>query len=401
MKIKKFFTSTMILTMLIVIFAFPLQQTMAKKNITFIDVSKKSQIPNGKKQCWEYYNNKQPFIIDGKYHSIVENYLTKKIKETYKLEWIPPVHTESKKKIKQYTDAIKYLSMIVSDIREQTDYIMNHYSSYFDEIGVNKDAQKALVVGDYAFRHMAYGTDYKITGLLDYEYIYKNKYVGKCQASSSALIDICKALGYKTKLFSCEDAQISTGEGHAWMCIAAVNIDGTKYWQGINGSSESFSLVWNAPDRLRYQSDYNDYYYLPQHIDDVNAYDPSEPGFDFGKKIFGDKLDGESCIYTKVGDVFEIPCTYGDIVEGEEDGLKVEKTDDIWRITILDVFEHSEDFDESGEEEGSLIVPISIKMPVFYDEEIDPEDDVNGYLYDGITGVFLPLTEWDFIVRKS
>lgn len=415
MKIMKFLMSTMILVAVLMVVGFPLQQTMAKDNTIIVDISKKSQIPNAKKKSWNFYNNSKSFVVVGKYHSVIENYLSEKIKKTYKLEWIPTLDTESTKSIKQYKEAITYLSKIVSDIREKTNYVMNQYSSYFDVAKINKDAQKALVVADYASKHMTYGFDYTNSddtkGLSDYRRIYENTYIGVCQDSAYALIDICKALGYKTKFFMCRAggrAPLVVGDktvdvGHAWMCIAAVDIDGTKYWQSIEGTAYAYTLTWDSPDNLPYEKDFIDYHYQPcqdiESIESSGIHDPSELGFKLGKKIFGNKMDGEGCIYAKVGDVFEIPLTYGEIVERE--GLKVDKEDDVWKITILDVFEYAGDFDESGEEEGSLIVPISIKMPVFYDEEIDPEDENNTILYNGMGEIYLPLSEWDFIVKKS
>lgn len=73
-----------------------------------------------------------------------------------------------------------------------------------------------------------------------YKAIYQGTYKGVCGESSNRLYDICEVLGVKAGLAS------NAKEDHAWLCIAAVDKNGRKYWQGVPATSYARCLSWKA-----------------------------------------------------------------------------------------------------------------------------------------------------------
>lgn len=73
-----------------------------------------------------------------------------------------------------------------------------------------------------------------------YKAIYQGTYKGVCGESSERLYEICEVIGVKAGLAS------NPKENHEWLCIAAVDKNGKKYWQGVPASSYARCLLWKT-----------------------------------------------------------------------------------------------------------------------------------------------------------
>ena len=101
-----------------------------------------------------------------------------------------------------------------------------------------KSQKIALILETYCDMNMKYNKDSKGRpvhgegGVKNrYKAIYQGTYKGVCGESSERLYEICEVIGVKAGLAS------NPKENHEWLCIAAVDKNGKKYWQGVPASS--------------------------------------------------------------------------------------------------------------------------------------------------------------------
>ena len=110
-----------------------------------------------------------------------------------------------------------------------------------------KSQKIALILETYCDMNMKYNKDSKgrpvhgESGVKNrYKAIYQGTYKGVCGESSERLYEICEVIGVKAGLAS------NPKENHEWLCIAAVDKNGKKYWQGVPASSYARCLLWKT-----------------------------------------------------------------------------------------------------------------------------------------------------------
>ena len=110
-----------------------------------------------------------------------------------------------------------------------------------------KSQKIALILETYCDMNMKYNKDSKGRpvhgegGVKNrYKAIYQGTYKGVCGESSERLYEICEVIGVKAGLAS------NPKENHEWLCIAAVDKNGKKYWQGVPASSYARCLLWKT-----------------------------------------------------------------------------------------------------------------------------------------------------------
>ena len=105
--------------------------------------------------------------------------------------------------------------------------------------------KKAVLLELYARNRMQYSYDTNKNALFNnkngtYKNILSGTYKGVCGESAMVLHGICHELNIQSKIADCEDMN------HAWLCIAATDSDGSRYWQGVRGTSFAYNMKWGA-----------------------------------------------------------------------------------------------------------------------------------------------------------
>ena len=129
-------------------------------------------------------------------------------------------------------------------------------------------SQKEAAILQLFFTHyMTYNYGDYMPGTGTYECIYKGTFKGVCGESACMVYGLCKMLGYDARLMS----SVTAGMAHQWACVAAVDADGKKYWEGIDGSSYACNVKWKYKGIRLSEYDENDIMldYTPKNYCDI------------------------------------------------------------------------------------------------------------------------------------